>query len=124
MQFRRGANPGFHEAIGDTIALSVANPRHLVKIGLLDEYKNTNADSLNALYKEALQRIAFLPFGLLVDKWRWDVFSGKTQKTEWNKHWWDLRLKYQKVSPPVPRDENDFDPGAKYHIPGAILMFK
>lgn len=113
---RRGANPGFHEAIGDTIALSVANPHHLLKIGLLDEYKNTKEDNINALYKEGLQRIAFLPFGLLVDKWRWDVFSGKTPKSEWNKHWWDLRLKYQKVSPPVDRSEIDFDAGAKFHV--------
>lgn len=114
---RNGANPGFHEAIGDTMALSVANPRHLVKIGLVDKYEDTKENNINALYKEALERVAFLPFGLLIDKWRWDVFSKKVEKNEWNKHWWNLRKKYQKVSPPVDRSENDFDPGAKFHVP-------
>lgn len=117
MVLRRGANPGFHEAIGDTIALSVSNPRHLLKIGLLDEYNSTKENDINALYKEGLKRIAFLPFGLLIDKWRWDVFSGKVAKNQWNKHWWELRMKYQKMSPPVDRSENDFDPGAKHHVP-------
>lgn len=65
----------------------------------------------------ALERVAFLPFGLLIDKWRWNVFSGATTEENWNKHWWELRQKYQKVSPPFDRDENDFDPGAKYHVP-------
>lgn len=116
---RKGANPGFHEAIGDTIALSVANPRHLVKIGLLDAFNDTKENSINALYAEALGRVAFLPFGLLIDKWRWDVFSGKVSENEWNKHWWDLREKYQKVSSPVERDETDFDPGAKFHVPAS-----
>lgn len=116
---RNGANPGFHEAIGDTMALSVANPKHLVKIGLLDEYKNTYEDNINALYMEALKRVAFLPFGLLIDKWRWNVFNNKYDRTEWNQHWWELREKYQKVSAPVERSEEDFDPGAKFHVPAS-----
>lgn len=67
----------------------------------------------------ALEKIAFLPFGLLIDKWRWDVFSGSVSKDQWNTHWWELRKKYQKIKPPVIRsDQNDFDPGAKFHIPG------
>lgn len=90
----------------------------MVKIGLLDEYKGTKEDSINALYKQALERVAFLPFGLLIDKWRWDVFSKVVADTEWNEHWWNLRKKYQKVVPPVERSEQDFDPGAKYHVPG------
>ena len=115
--FRTGANPGFHEAIGDTIALSVANPRHLVKIGLLDDYVSNKENDINALYMEALERVAFLPFGLLIDKWRWDVFSGKASVNNWNSHWWKLRKQYQKVTPPVERNENAFDPGAKFHVP-------
>lgn len=115
---RKGANPGFHEAVGDTMALSVANPRHLLKIGLLDDYKDSEAENINALYLEALQRVAFLPFGFLLDKWRWNVFSGKVQQDEWNSHFWDLRKQYQKVSPPTYRsNEEDFDPGAKFHVP-------
>lgn len=106
----------FLSAVGDTMALSVANPHHLVKIGLLDEYKSSKENNINALYLEALERIAFLPFGLLIDKWRWDVFSANVTQTDWNKHWWDLREKYQKVSPPNERDETDFDPGAKFHV--------
>lgn len=119
MPLRKGANPGFHEAVGDTMALSVANPHHLLKIGLLDAYNNTMADNINALYSEALQRVAFLPFGLLIDKWRWGVFNQNISNRAWNKHWWDLRKQYQKVSPPVERDESDFDPGAKFHVPAS-----
>lgn len=115
--FRTGANPGFHEAVGDTIALSVSTPKHLQKIGLLTDYQNTYANDINSLYKMALERVAFLPFGYLIDKWRWDVFSGKVSKEKWNEHWWSLREKYQKIRAPVNRTETDFDPAAKYHIP-------
>jgi len=116
---REGANPGFHEAIGDTIALSVATPQHLMKVGLLQDYKDSLEDDVNALLQAALDRVAFLPFGLLIDKWRWNVFSGNVPENQWNAHWWDLREKYQKVSAPVSRNETDFDPGAKFHIPGS-----
>lgn len=115
--FRTGATPAFHEAVGDTIALSVATPTHLRKVGLLDEYADSQADNVNALFEMALERVAFLPFGYLIDMWRWDVFSGAVNESEWNTHWWKLREKYQKVYAPVARTENDFDPGAKYHIP-------
>lgn len=116
--FRTGANPGFHEAIGDTIALSVSNPKHLNKIKLIDRYRDNNRTAINSLMEMALDKIAFLPFGLLVDKWRWDVFSGGVNESNWNEHWWVLRKKYQKIKPPVGRNESDFDPGAKYHVAG------
>ncbi|XP_053674124.1 angiotensin-converting enzyme-like [Anopheles nili] len=117
--FRTGATPAFHEAVGDTIALSVATPNHLRKVGLLDEYEDSQADNINALFEMALERVAFLPFGYLIDMWRWDVFSGAVNESEWNAHWWKLREKYQKVYAPVARSEADFDPGAKYHIPAS-----
>lgn len=117
--FREGANPGFHEAIGDTMALSVATPNHLKKINLLKNYTESYESSINSLMHMALEKVAFLPFGLLIDKWRWDVFSGSVSEDKWNSHWWDYRMKYQKVKPPVERsDETDFDPGAKFHVPG------
>lgn len=116
--FRSGANPGFHEAVGDTIALAVSTPQHLLTVGLLDEYADTEADNINALFHMALERVAFLPFGLLIDKWRWDVFSGEVAEENWNKHWWELREKYQKVTAPSERSEEFFDPGAKNHVPG------
>ncbi|XP_058460866.1 angiotensin-converting enzyme-like isoform X2 [Malaya genurostris] len=116
--FKTGATPAFHEAVGDTIALSVSTPKHLQKIGLLTGYTDSEADNINALFEAALERIAFLPFGYLVDQWRWDVFSGAINESDWNRHWWTLREKYQKVYAPVARTEEDFDPGAKYHIPG------
>lgn len=84
---------------------------------MLEAYADTTEDNINALYSMALKRLAFLPFGLLIDKWRWDVFSGEVNEENWNKHWWDLRAKYQKVTPPFDRDETDFDPGSKYHVP-------
>lgn len=89
--FRSGANPGFHEAVGDTIALSVATPTHLQKIGLLENYVQSEEASINALMEMALERVAFLPFGLLIDKWRWDVFAGKVAPERWNDHWWKYR---------------------------------
>jgi len=116
--YRSGANPGFHEAVGDTIALSVSNPIHLQKIGLLDNYTDSDKDALNTLMEMALERVAFLPFGLLIDKWRWDVFAGTVNKENWNAHWWNYRNKYQKVKAPIPRSEEDFDAGAKYHVAG------
>lgn len=115
--YRSGANPGFHEAVGDTIALAVSTPQHLKTVGLLETYADSEADNINALFHMALERVAFLPFGLLIDKWRWDVFSGQVTSDKWNEHWWSLRERYQKVQAPSTRDEEFFDPGAKYHIP-------
>ena len=113
--FRDSANDGFHEAIGDTIALSVT-PEYLVKIGLLDKAPDASRD-IGLLMSRALDKIAFLPFGLLIDQWRWKVFSGEVPPAAYNKAWWDLRLKYQGVAPPSARGEEFFDPGAKYHVP-------
>jgi peptidyl-dipeptidase A len=113
--FRDSANDGFHEALGDTLALSVT-PEYLVKINLLDKAPDASADT-GLLLKAALERLAFLPFGLLVDQWRWQVFSGQITPQNYNKAWWDLKLKYQGVAPPSPRGEEFFDPGAKYHVP-------
>jgi peptidyl-dipeptidase A len=113
--FRDSANDGFHEAIGDTIALSVT-PEYLVKIGLLDKAPDTSRD-IGLLMTRALDKISFLPFGLLIDQWRWKVFSGEVPATAYNKAWWDLRLKYQGIAPPSARGEEFFDPGAKYHVP-------
>ncbi|HUD70484.1 MAG TPA: M2 family metallopeptidase, partial [Dongiaceae bacterium] len=112
--FRDSANDGFHEALGDTIALSVT-PAYLRQVGLLDRDPAPGSD-IGLLMKRALDKIPFLPFGLLVDQWRWKVFSGQVTPAEYNKAWWDLRLKYQGVTPPVARSESDFDPGAKYHV--------
>jgi peptidyl-dipeptidase A len=112
--FRDSANDGFHEAIGDTIALSVT-PDYLVKIGLLDQAPDTSKD-IGLLLHKALEKIAFLPFGLMIDQWRWKVFSGEIPPAKYNETWWQLRLKYQGIAPPGPRSEADFDPGAKYHV--------
>ncbi len=114
--YRDSANDGFHEAIGDTIALSVT-PEYLVRIGLLNKAPDPSRD-IGLLMSRALDKIAFLPFGLLIDQWRWDVFSGKVPPASYNKAWWDLRLKYQGIAPPSERGEEFFDPGAKYHVPG------
>jgi peptidyl-dipeptidase A len=116
--FRDSANDGFHEAIGDTIALSVT-PDYLVKIGLLDHAPDPSKD-IGLLLHRALEKIAFLPFGLVIDQWRWKVFSGQIPPDKYNETWWELRKKYQGIAPPgpegAPRTEMDFDPGAKYHV--------
>jgi peptidyl-dipeptidase A len=118
--YLNGANDGFHEAIGDFVALSIT-PDYLVSIGLLDQAKVPAADKdLGLLLRQAMDKVAFLPFGLLIDKWRWGVFSGRIPTGQYEKGWNDLRLQYQGVVPPVPRDESRFDPGAKFHIPAAV----
>jgi peptidyl-dipeptidase A len=112
--FRDSANDGFHEAVGDTIALSIT-PEYLVKIGLLDQAPDTSKD-IGLLLHKALEKIAFLPFGLVIDQWRWKVFSGEIPPEKYNETWWQLRQKYQGIAPPVDRSEADFDPAAKYHV--------
>jgi len=116
--FKNGANDGFHEAIGDTIALAIT-PEYLQKIGLLDKIPPPEAD-IPLLLKQALDKVAFLPFGLMIDQWRWKVFSGEIKPEDYNRAWWELRLKYQGVVPPVARSEADFDPGAKFHVAGNV----
>jgi peptidyl-dipeptidase A len=117
--YKDGANDGFHEAIGDMIALSIT-PEYLVKIGLLDEEDVPGADAdLALLMRQAMDKVAFLPFGLMVDQWRWKVFSGEYSPSEYNSGWWELREKYQGLRHPgETRPSDAFDPGAKFHIPG------
>ena len=115
--YLNGANDGFHEAIGDFIALSIT-PEYLAQIGLLDRSKIPSADKdTGLLLRQAMDKVAFLPFGLMVDKWRWGVFDGTITPANYNQGWVALKQQYQGVVPPVPRSEADFDPGAKYHIP-------
>ncbi|XP_069761237.1 angiotensin-converting enzyme isoform X3 [Narcine bancroftii] len=120
ISFRDGANPGFHEAIGDVMALSVSTPKHLHSIGLLNKVEDNAESDINYLMSMALDKIAFLPFGYLMDQWRWKVFDGRIPESDYNREWWNLRLKYQGLCPPVLRSEEDFDPGAKFHIPSSV----
>ncbi len=113
--FRNGANDGFHEAIGDAIALSIT-PAYLKNLGLTDTEPPADAD-IPLQLRTALDKVAFLPFALALDKWRWEVFSGEIKPGDYNKAWWTLREKYQGVAPPVERTEADFDAGAKNHVP-------
>jgi peptidyl-dipeptidase A len=114
--FRDSANDGFHEAIGDTIALSVT-PKYLKQLGLIAAEPPPSGD-IGFLLDRALEKVAFLPFGLLIDQWRWKVFAGEVTPATYNAAWWELKRKYQGVAPPAARSEADFDPGAKYHVPG------
>jgi peptidyl-dipeptidase A len=116
--YQAGANDGFHEAIGDAIALSIT-PRYLKEIGLLDSEPAATGDTLDLL-RLALDHVAFLPFGITIDKWRWEVFAGKVAPDQYTKRWWELRGAYGGVMPPLPRSATDFDPGAKYHVPGNV----
>ncbi len=118
--YRGSANAGFHEAVGDAIALSVT-PGYLAEIGLLDEAPETTDErTIAQLMKLALDKVAFLPFGYILDKWRWQVFSGEVSPEDYNEAWWRLRREYQGISSPVQRQATDFDPGAKYHIPANV----
>ena len=115
--FQTGAHDGFHEAVGDTVNLSMT-PAYLAEIGLVPPAKPSQQAVINQQMKMALEKIAFLPFGKMMDEWRWQVFSGEVKPADYNAAWWALREKYQGVAPPVERTEADFDPGAKFHIPG------
>jgi peptidyl-dipeptidase A len=111
--FKNGANDGFHEAIGDSIALAIT-PEYLNKVGLLTTIPQS--DDTSYLLRQSLDKVAFLPFGLLIDQWRWKVFSGEIKPGDYNQAWWQMREQYQGIAPPVARSEKDFDPGAKYHV--------
>lgn len=117
--FQNGANDGFHEAIGDAVALSIT-PGYLKMIGVLGDVPKNEKNLINLQMQDALEKIAFLPFGKLIDQWRWDVFSGKTAPADYNKAWWTLREKYQGIKSAVERTEADFDPAAKYHVPANV----
>uniref|UniRef100_A0A3P9JMD2 Angiotensin-converting enzyme n=1 Tax=Oryzias latipes TaxID=8090 RepID=A0A3P9JMD2_ORYLA len=122
VSFRDGANPAFHEAIGDVLAMSVSTPKHLKSIGLLDKVEENYESDINFLMSMALDKIAFLPFGYLMFQWRRKVFDGRIPPNEYNKEWWNLRLKYQGLCPPVARTEEDFDPGM--HLTKNVLFFR
>ncbi|HEX7184648.1 MAG TPA: M2 family metallopeptidase [Thermoanaerobaculia bacterium] len=116
--YQDSANDGFHEAVGDVIALSIT-PEYLKQVDLIEQVPDPSKD-LGILMRSALEKVAFLPFGLMIDQWRWKVFSGEVKPSDYNASWWALRQKYQGVMPPVARSEKDFDPGAKYHVPGNV----
>ncbi|SEB81173.1 M2 family metallopeptidase [Terriglobus roseus] len=118
MLFRNGANDGFHEAIGDAVALSIT-PGYLNQLKLANTEPPAEAD-IPLQLRTALDKVAFLPFALALDTWRWQVFSGEIKPADYNKAWWQLRAKYQGIVPPVERSETDFDPGAKMHVPANV----
>jgi peptidyl-dipeptidase A len=117
--FQQGANDGFQEAIGDALALSVT-PSYLKKIGFLSDVPRSDKGQIIVQLKNALAKVALLPFARMIDQWRWDVFSGKITPDRYNAAWWELRRKYQGVDAPIARTEQDFDPGAKYHVPANV----
>lgn len=116
VRFREGANSGFHEAVGDLIALSVQSTKHLQTLGLLKATDISEELDINNLYKIVLEKVAFLPFAYIIDLWRWNVYSGNIKEENYNCEWWNLRHEYQGLEPPVDRSEDDFDPAAKYHV--------
>ena len=115
---QNGANDGFHEAVGDAVALAIT-PEYLRQVGLLNEVPGPEGD-IPLLLRQAMDKVAFLPFGLLIDQWRWKVFSGAIKPSQYNAGWWALREQYQGLSAPLPRTEQDFDPAAKYHVAGNV----
>ncbi|XP_058791244.1 angiotensin-converting enzyme isoform X3 [Phymastichus coffea] len=119
-EFRDGANPGFHEAVGEAVALSIATPKHLQTLGLGNKYVDEGAADINYLFALAMEKLVLLPYSIALDKWRWDIFRGVVGRQEYNCHWHRLKERYAGVKPPYLRSEDDFDPGAKYHIPANI----
>ncbi|XP_021032679.1 angiotensin-converting enzyme-like protein Ace3 isoform X3 [Mus caroli] len=118
--YQEGASPAFEEAVGSAIALSVSSHKYLLARGLLSQPHQDSEEEVNFLLGIALEKIAFIPFSYMVDKFRWKVFDGTISKIAYNQEWWNFRLKYQGLCPPVPRSDDDFDPGAKFHIPANV----
>ncbi|GGD38209.1 M2 family metallopeptidase [Pseudoxanthomonas indica] len=116
--FQNGAHDGFHEAIGDTMVLAMMTPEYQKTIGLIGDEPQNHDALINAQMRMALAKVSFMPFGLMIDRWRWGVFDGSIKTGDYNKAWWDLKAKYQGVAPVTARGEDYFDPGAKYHVPG------
>ena len=116
LQYRNGANPGFHEAIGDTMALAVQTPAHLYGLNLVDSPTTVPEADINYLMAQAMERVMFLPFAYTIDQYRWALFNGTFSTAELNAKWWELRKRYQGLAPPNTRTETDFDAGAKYHV--------
>lgn len=114
--YREGANPGFHEAVGDVLSLSVSSPKHLEKVGLLKDFVYDSETKINQLYYTALEKIIFLPFAYTLDKYRWGIFRGEIKPDEYNCRFWKMREDMSGIKPPVERSEEDFDPAAKYHV--------
>jgi len=117
--YQGGAHSGFHEAIGDTVTLSMT-PEYLAEVGLVASAEQSHQAVINRQMQQALDKIAFLPFGKLIDEWRWAVFSGEVSPENYNQAWWDMRARYQGIAPPIERTDADFDPGSKYHIPANV----
>uniref|UniRef100_A0AAG5DVE8 Angiotensin-converting enzyme n=1 Tax=Anopheles atroparvus TaxID=41427 RepID=A0AAG5DVE8_ANOAO len=116
VEYRRGANPGFHEAVGDVLSLSVSTPKHLKKVGLLKDYEEDEQVKINQFYRSGVTKLVFLPFAYTLDKYRWGVFRGEIKPKEYNCKFWQLRSQYSGIEPPVVRTEQDFDAPAKYHV--------
>ncbi|KAG5672288.1 hypothetical protein PVAND_002425 [Polypedilum vanderplanki] len=121
--FRDGSNPGFHDAIGDAITLSLT-PKHLQGLGLIQKSVDDTAHDINFLFTLAMDKVVFLPYALALEQWRYDIYTKKIRKEQFNCHWWLLREQYGGIKPPVLRSEFDFDPGAKYHIPANVPYMK
>lgn len=86
--FRDGAADFFHEAIGDTMQLSVVTPKHLQKIGLITgNVTESPEQTINAQMAVALDKIVSLPWTYLVDQWRWSVFSGAVKPEQYQAEW-------------------------------------
>lgn len=114
------ARTGFHEAVGEAVALSVATPRHLQTLSLGNKYIDEFTTDINYLFTLAMDKLVMLPFSIVMDRWRWDVFRGYVTREDYNCHWHRLMEQYAGIKPPVLRSEDDFDPGAKYHVPANI----
>jgi len=50
---------------------------------------------MNYLMSILLDKVTFLPFGYLMDLYRWEIFDGSTKPEDYQKRWDELRLEYQ-----------------------------
>jgi peptidyl-dipeptidase A len=113
---RRGANRGFHEAVGDLISLSVIQEPYLRSIGLLPE--GTRLESDQMLLNEALEKgpVFFMFAAGTMSHFEHDLYAGNLPADQLNARWWQYVRHYQGVVPPTTRDESHCDACTKTHI--------
>ncbi len=122
--FRGAANDAFHEAVADLGALSIT-PAYLQAIGIITPAEALGADQdLGLLLRMALQRVTFLPFSLIVDRWRWQVYAGAVPPAQYDATWWSLVAQYQGLMPGETRPEGSFDIAALPHITSDISYIR
>ncbi len=112
---REGANRAFHEGVGSLLGMASMQKPFLAGLGLADASAKT--DNLQALLKEALDTVVFIPFSAgTMTHFEHDLYAGGLTKDQYNQRWWAHVRTFQGVAPPSERGEQYCDAATKTHI--------